>query len=704
MSRNINAVCLVGAGYISSIHAEALTNIPGVFVNAIVDPNREAAVALADKWGAKHIFTSAEEAIASGQVGRAHILTPPQMHKPLAEQFIAAKIPTLIEKPAGVSADECRSLLSTVESSGTPAGVNQNFVYHPAMVKMQDLLRHAKLGRLQYVHCVYNAPLRQLAAGQFSHWMFQQPGNILLEQAVHPLSQIAAIAGDILNFSAIAGKPVDIAPGMPFYDSAQINLQCALAPAQLSFAVGKNFPFWQITAVCDDGVIIGDFMQNKIYTHKRTRWLDPADHAISGLRTAAEIAMQSVQGIANYALATAKLKPRSDSFYKSMEASIRAFHDAVDSGKPVRCDVAFGARLVEICEEIATQIFVKSSAHPIKTVQSATGCDVSVLGGTGFIGRYVVQKLVADGKRVAVMARSTTNLPEIYHHAHISLIRGDVCKADDVARGIGDAPVVINLAHGGGGADWPAIEAALVGSARAVAQACLAAGVKRLLHIGSIAGLYLGDGAETITGATPPDQQADNRGDYARAKALADNMLLQMFRDKKLPVVILRPGIVVGKGSSPFHSGLGFFNNDQHCLGWNNGNNPLPFVLVQDVADAIISACEAEGIEGKCYNLVGGAQMSARNYVAALGAAMQRPLYFHGQSAVKLQAVEIGKWLVKRAAGRDAGFPSYRDLLSRGMMAQFDCSDARRDLNWHPVDDKQHFVARAITIFTPATM
>ncbi|HEX4889558.1 MAG TPA: NAD-dependent epimerase/dehydratase family protein, partial [Alphaproteobacteria bacterium] len=292
----------------------------------------------------------------------------------------------------------------------------------------------------------------------------------------------------------------------------------------------------------------------------------------------------------------------------------------------------------------------------------------------------------------------------IYHHPNVSLIRGDVSKADDVARAISGTPIVINLAHGGGGADWPAIEAALVGSARVVAQACLAAGVKRLLHIGSIAGLYLGDGAEIITGATPPDRQADNRGDYARAKALADNMLLQMFRDKKLPVVILRPGVVVGEGSSPFHSGLGFFNNDQHCLGWNNGNNPLPFVLAQDVAEAIISACEAEGIEGKCYNLVGGAQMSARNYVAALGAAMQRPLCFHGQSAVKLQAVEIGKWLVKRAAGRDAGFPSYRDLLSRGMMARFDCSDTRRDLNWRPVDDKQDFIARAITIFTPATM
>lgn len=704
MSRSNKAICLVGAGYIADLHAEALTNIPDVFVGAVVDTNRAAAEVLAAKWGAKHIFASVEEAVASGYVARAHVLTPPPSHKRIAEQFIAADIPTLIEKPVCVSAEECTALLSAIEASGTPAGVNQNFVYHPAMQAMLDLLAQNKYGRLHYVHCIYSAPLRQLTAGQFGHWMFQQPGNILLEQAVHPLSQVAAIAGEILDFSATAGKPFDIAPGMPFYDSARIDLQCARAPAQLSFAVGKNYPFWQITAVCDDGVIVGDFTQNRIYTRSRTRWLDPADHALTGLRTAAGIAVQSVQGIVNYGLSTAKLKPRCDPFYKSMEASIRAFHEAVDAGKPVRCDVAFGARLVQVCEKIGTQIFAKSRARPIETAQTSSGCDVAVLGGTGFIGRHTVGQLVAAGKNVAVMARGTANLPEIFHHAQVTLVRGDVRNADDLARGIGDVPIVINLAHGGGGGDWPAIEAALVGSARMVADACLAAGVKRLLHIGSVAGIFLGDSGEIITGATPPDCHAENRGDYARAKAEADKMLLQMFRTKNLPVVILRPGVVVGEGSSPFHSGLGFFNNDQHCLGWNKGNNPLPFVLVQDVAAAIVSACSAAGIEGKCYNLVGGAQMSARNYIATLATAMQRPLYFHGQSTVKLQAVEVFKWLIKRAAGRDTGFPSYRDLLSRGMTAQFDCSDARRDLDWHPVDDKQQFIARAITIFAPETM
>ena len=92
-----------------------------------------------------------------------------------------------------------------------------------------------------------------------------------------------------------------------------------------------------------------------------------------------------------------------------------------------------------------------------------------------------------------------------------------------------------------------------------------------------------------------PIPQAAHRADYARAKAACDAALLAMHRDTGLDLVILRPGVVVGEGSSPFHSGLGLFNNEQHCIGWNAGRNPLPFVLAEDVADAILRACRRRG-------------------------------------------------------------------------------------------------------------
>jgi len=218
------------------------------------------------------------------------------------------------------------------------------------------------------------------------------------------------------------------------------------------------------------------------------------------------------------------------------------------------------------------------------------------------------------------------------------------------------------------------------------------------VHVGSIAALYLGPGSASITGSTPPDPQAERRADYARAKAACDRALLDLHTRDGLPVVIVRPGVVVGEGGSPLHSGLGFFNNDQHCIGWNEGRNRLPFVLVEDVAEAILLAARAEGIGGRCYNLVGDVRPSAREYIAALGAALHRPLRFHPQSALALWASELGKWAIKQAGGRRQPVPSLRDLLSRGMKAPFDCTDAKRDLGWQPVADPAVFNARAIAV------
>ena len=242
----------------------------------------------------------------------------------------------------------------------------------------------------------------------------------------------------------------------------------------------------------------------------------------------------------------------------------------------------------------------------------------------------------------------------------------------------------------------------MVGGAETVARACQAAGVTRLLHVGSIASLYLGPDAGTITGATPPDPRETERGDYARAKVLADRMLLGLNATEAVPVVILRPGVVVGEGGPPLHSGLGLFNNDQHCIGWNDGRNPLPFVLVEDVASAIVRACDAEGIEGRCYNIVGEVRPSAREYLADMGQALGRPLRFHPQSPTGLWLVDVAKWLVKRATGRAVPMPAKRDFLSRGMAAPFDVSDAKRDLGWQPVADPAVFRARAIDVQAPA--
>ena len=693
----MSRICLVGAGSIARAHAEAIAALPGLGIACIVDPNLAAAARLAKDFGGVAHYGSIAEALAGVGFERAHVLVPPDLHAAVTAELIAAGKPALVEKPITSSTAEADALLAQAKTAGVVVGVNQNFVHHPAFAALRRAIDAGEYGRPRFVSCLYNVPLRQLKGRQFSHWMFRKPGNILLEQAVHPLSQIVALAGAIGDFTAMPGPAVPLSPGAELVTRIDVSLACAQLPAQLHFAVGQEFPCWQITVVCDDGVLVADMFANRLIRQGRTKWLEALDQAVSGLASARGIACASVRNFVDYARAQSKLGPNRSPFLLSMQGSIGAFHAALDAGKMPELDAAFGADLVRVCDTIAARVFPQT-APVVLAPKSEAAADVAILGGSGFIGTHLVEALVARGQHVRVMARNLANLPAVFGHQNVTLCRGDIRNAEQVEAAIGAAPVVVNLAHGGGGADFAAIEAAMVGGAEKIARICLKLGVRRMIHVGSIASLYCGPDAGVITGATPPDPRETERGDYARAKVLADRMLLRLHATEKLPVVILRPGLVVGIGTSPFHSGLGFFNTEQHCIGWNAGLNPLPWVLAQDVASAIIGAADAPGIDGRCYNIVGDVQPSARTYLGWLAHALGRPLRFHPQTPRLLWLEDMGKWLVKRAAGRKVGMPPMRDFLSRGLMARFDCTDAKRDLAWTPEANEAGFIARAIDV------
>jgi predicted dehydrogenase/nucleoside-diphosphate-sugar epimerase len=697
-------VGLVGAGYIASTHLEAIAACSGVVVGAVIDPNLKAAERLARQAPGAKVFASLDEALAANAIDRAHILVPPHLHHRVGSAALKAGLPTLMEKPLGVTAQETADLLQLAAQHNAPLGANQNFMFDPALLRFIKGLEAGRYGRLRHVSLVCAVPLRQLAGKQFGHWMFERPSNIILEQMVHPMSQLVRLLGKLEITSAVTKPAQELAPGLMFHRGFDVSFKSASGTAQLHMAFAENFPVWQLHCTCDDAQVLVDVFRSQVQVLDRTRYLEAGDFALSGAKLGLGTAWQSVFGVGEYLAGQLKLIKRPDAFFRSMRGSIEAFHTAVSKKAAPPIDGATAAHLVDLSLEIAARAGVSSDPVPApKTLvpagQPAPAYDVAVFGGTGFIGKATVEALVAAGFSVGVMARSMRGLPAVFHSDRVVLQQGDVTKPDDIARGIGSARYVVNLAHGGASGSREAIVATLVGSAQAVAQACLNRKIERLVFVGSIAGLFLGDAQETITANTPPDPLGAERADYAFAKAEADRALLAMHRDQGLPVTIHRPGVVVGDGASPFHSGLGLFNNEQHCLGWSAGRNALPFVLVEDCASAIVAALKAgPEVNGRTDNIVGGVRLSAREYIAELKAALGRPLKFHGQAVWFMQAIEVGKWLVKKAGGKKVPYPSARDLQSRGMLARFDTSGTEQALKWSPVKDKAAFLERGIHV------
>jgi nucleoside-diphosphate-sugar epimerase len=136
---------------------------------------------------------------------------------------------------------------------------------------------------------------------------------------------------------------------------------------------------------------------------------------------------------------------------------------------------------------------------------------------------------------------------------------------------------------------------------------------------------------------------------------------------------------------------------DTQVFGWGGGERPLPFVLVDDVADALVRCVDRPQAAGGSYNLVGDVRLTAREWVGELGRALGRDFTFHPQSLVRWYFEEIVKYGVKVAIRRpNLRWPSWRDLATRGAARPFDNGRPKRELGWQPVADRAAFLAAAL--------
>ena len=316
-----------------------------------------------------------------------------------------------------------------------------------------------------------------------------------------------------------------------------------------------------------------------------------------------------------------------------------------------------------------------------------------VIGGAGFIGRHLTSQLRAAGCNVTVVSRSAGQGRR--DEPGLRYFRAEVADSERIRQAIEGANLVYHLAMGGG-ATWADFERDFVGGARTIARACQDFGVRRLLFTSSISALYLGKPGK-LDDSVPADTLADGRSFYSRGKVKTEQMLLEMHRTEKLPVVILRPAIVLGPGGMLAHGALGVSISDTCILGWGKGNNPLPCVLARDVASALVLAKDAPGVDGMSFNLSGDIRPTAQEFVQILRERTRRNFRFYPRNVWMMNAVEYSLWLIKEMVHKpDNSRNSYRDLRSLTMAADLDCSAAKKLLGWQPETDRETFLREAV--------
>ncbi|MSP15158.1 MAG: NAD-dependent epimerase/dehydratase family protein [Myxococcales bacterium] len=702
-------VAVVGAGFIADYHLQILTKLPGVEVVALVDLDRARAEALARKHGVTRVHGSIAELVAAGKPDIAHALVPPQRHVEVATELLEAGVGVFLEKPIATSRADALRLLQLAESLKLPLAVNHNATFHPAFTEAKRRLGEQQLGPLDHVFACLSVPLRQLTTRDFSHYMFRAPRNIVFEQATHPFSQLVDLLGPVRSVTAAPGGRRELAPGVVFYDTWQLSLTHERGTASLFLSFGRDFAESFLRLLGPDGSLHVDLLRGHVTQLQKTPWPDFWDQLKNAQWNARSLLRQGWSNALDYVLSTLKLKGRSDPFYVGMRDAIAAFHASLRGGARYPCNARQGLDVVEACELAAAAVpesestvaavtpSIVPAANYATPAPGAPRDAILVTGANGFIGSHVVARLLRDGKRVHALVRKPAFVPDALRDPGVTLFAGDVTDAAALERAAARCHAAIHLATGGGDT-WEQFARTMVGGARTVAAACKRAGVTRLVYTSSIAAYDLSDSnAAPVTEATPLDPTPDTRSLYARGKIAAEAALLQAATELGLDLVIARPGFVVGASGAPQHSGVGFWAKDSQVFGWGGGRLPLPFVLVDDVAEALIKMATLPAAAGRSYNLVGDVLLTARDWVAQLRERLGRDFVFHPQAIWSWFAEEYFKYAVKKAIRKPgAQPPSWTDLATRAAARRFDNSRPKQELGWQPVADRAQFMARAL--------
>ncbi|MGE3935425.1 MAG: complex I NDUFA9 subunit family protein [Rhodospirillaceae bacterium] len=262
---------------------------------------------------------------------------------------------------------------------------------------------------------------------------------------------------------------------------------------------------------------------------------------------------------------------------------------------------------------------------------------VTVFGGSGFVGRYIVRELAKTGARVRVAVRNVERaqfLKPMGDVGQVVPLLANVRDDASVAAAVDGADAVINLVgilYEGGRQTFQAVQAEAPGR---IARAAAATGARRFIQVSAI-------------GADPESESA-----YGRSKAAGEAAARAAFPG----TTVLRPSIVFGPEDDFFNRFAAMARLAPVLPLVNGGETRFQPVYVGDVADAALAALRDPKSAGRTYELGGPGIYTFR-------ALMELMLREIGRKRVLLPVPEIALWAPAMAAELLPAPPLTRDQL-----------------------------------------
>lgn len=245
---------------------------------------------------------------------------------------------------------------------------------------------------------------------------------------------------------------------------------------------------------------------------------------------------------------------------------------------------------------------------------------IFITGGTGFLGKTIVENLLTNGHQVTCLLLPDDNASSL---PGVEITRGDITLPDTLIHKTKGHDVIVHLAGAVGyGQTWENCIRLNRDGTSNIAEEAIRSGVRRFIHMSSVS-VYGRVSGKPIIEDFPVKKIKDPYGD---TKIDAERILKEHAENGLLDLTVIRPTMIYGPGDTLFLPKVieNIKNGNARIIG--KGNNRVDAIHVSDVGDFVSTILTSKKTVGKVYNLTHPDNMTWKEMIAEIAAALGAPI------------------------------------------------------------------------------
>jgi predicted dehydrogenase len=270
LERKPTRFALVGVGRIGTSHLEALSQVTDAQLDAVVDPRRAAAEAVAEQKGVRW-FEDYKDPALLDFIDAVIICTPPNLHYEISRHFLLNGKHVLCEKPLTISSAHAEELVRLADEGDLELMMASKFRYDDDIVKAKAILEAGILGRVVLYENTFCG--KAMMKDRWNASREIAGGGVLIDNGTHAVDIARYLLGPIQEVQAQNGI---FAQGLEVEDTARLQFRTkagVIGMIDLSWSINKEVDTF-ISVFGSEGTLLIGWKGASYKQDGNSRWVN----------------------------------------------------------------------------------------------------------------------------------------------------------------------------------------------------------------------------------------------------------------------------------------------------------------------------------------------------------------------------------------------------------------------------------------------